>query len=88
MRSPPVSSDRGGRESNPPRSRCRCRDKYGRAAPPKEMMIRMRTTWLAWAFGFFAVSGLLASRSWLLAAAAVAAAGTAVTWRQRRVEGS
>jgi hypothetical protein len=50
-------------------------------------MIQMRTTWLAWAFGFFAVSGLLASRSWLLVAAAVAAAGTAVTWRQRRAEG-
>jgi hypothetical protein len=50
------------------------------------MMTQMRTTWLAWAFGFFAVSGLLASRSWLLAAAAIAAAGTAVTWRQRRAE--
>jgi hypothetical protein len=51
------------------------------------MMLQMRTTWLVWAFGFFAVSGLLASRSWLLAAAAVAAVGTAMTWRPRRVEG-
>jgi hypothetical protein len=51
------------------------------------MMIQMRTTVLAWAFGIFAVSGLLASRSWLLAAAAVAAAGTAVTWRHRWAQG-
>lgn len=51
------------------------------------MMIQMRTTVLAWVFGFFAVSGLLASRTWLLAAAAVAAAGTAVTWRRPRTEG-
>jgi hypothetical protein len=50
------------------------------------MMIQMRTTWLPWAFGFFALSGLLASRVWLLAAAAVAAAGTAVTWRHRQAE--
>ena len=50
------------------------------------MMIQMRTTWLVWAFGFFALSGLLASRSWLLAAAAIAAVGTAVTWPRRRAE--
>jgi hypothetical protein len=51
------------------------------------MMIQMRTTWLPWAFGFFAIAGVLASRSWLLAAAAVAAVGTAMTWRQRQAEG-
>jgi len=48
------------------------------------MMIDMRTTWLAWAFGFCALSGLLAGRSWLLAAALVAAIGTAMTWRAAR----
>ena len=47
------------------------------------MMITMRTTWLAWAFGFCAVSGLLAGRAWLLAAAAIAAIGTATAWRPR-----
>jgi hypothetical protein len=44
----------------------------------------MRTMWLAWAFGFCAVSGLLASRSWLLAAALIAAIGTVMTWQTRR----
>jgi hypothetical protein len=48
------------------------------------MMITMRTTWLAWAFGFCAVSGLLASRAWLLAAAVVAAIGTVAVWRPQK----
>ena len=87
MRSPPASSS-GDRESNPPTTPFQVlRQSTGAPHLRKRLMIQMRTTWLAWAFGFFAVSGLLASRSWLLAAAAVAAAGTAMTWRQRRAEG-
>jgi hypothetical protein len=50
------------------------------------MMIKMRSTWLAWAFGFCVVSSLLASRAWLLGAATIAAVGTVMSWRARRAE--